>query len=474
MDPYDVLGVRANATREEIELAYKGRRSQYHPDRYSDPEGIAWATAKMQELNAAYAAIQQCAGDGAKQQCADTDLSRQTAPRKARELVTLGEFLKRNPSACFESDKIFFQPNIPLKKLRAALDSYGDGLAPDDVRILIDDTVFGGAREGALFTDAEVRFKEMFLEWHGNVLGVIKSFRADGLALYFDEEKAAKFHTPGKRDLRLLCGVLNKFAKESTAFESAESQWGEASRQTASQPPSRNSDGEPRLSAKDLFRSLHGNIFDSILSTVNQTNHQPTNRVGQELGRLCWAILDMGMAMPAALGSGAVTLTEDEREILSSDTIRLELLIFILACVLSSLRDECEEEEVEERFAAISMITLTPYVLHREGLGDVEQYMNSSSSVARLQRSALLQKAMKRLGSYQEAIALGKSPARIFIDLMRFPTNFALIDSEAAKEMGAYVSSKIGPERFLAPISQHLEMLQSRTSALVSHFVFTT
>ena len=56
---HDVLGIRPNAGREEIELAYKGRRSQYHPDRYaqSDQETQAWATACMQEVNAAYEAL---------------------------------------------------------------------------------------------------------------------------------------------------------------------------------------------------------------------------------------------------------------------------------------------------------------------------------------------------------------------------------------------------------------------------------
>ena len=54
--PYDVLGIRPNAGRDEIELAYKGRRSQYHPDRYAqaDAETQAWANTCMQDVNAAY------------------------------------------------------------------------------------------------------------------------------------------------------------------------------------------------------------------------------------------------------------------------------------------------------------------------------------------------------------------------------------------------------------------------------------
>lgn len=52
----DILGVRPNASRNEIKMAYQRRCSQYHPDRYAG-EGEAalrWATMKMQELNQAY------------------------------------------------------------------------------------------------------------------------------------------------------------------------------------------------------------------------------------------------------------------------------------------------------------------------------------------------------------------------------------------------------------------------------------
>ena len=56
---YEVLGVRPEAPIWEIELAYKGRRSQYHPDRYAvgDEAAVAWATAKMQAVNKAYAVL---------------------------------------------------------------------------------------------------------------------------------------------------------------------------------------------------------------------------------------------------------------------------------------------------------------------------------------------------------------------------------------------------------------------------------
>lgn len=81
MDPYEILGIRPNAGRDEIELAYKGRRSQYHPDRYaqSDAQTQAWATGKMQELNQAYAVLK----DGAERSRFDQE-QRNRAPNRKR------------------------------------------------------------------------------------------------------------------------------------------------------------------------------------------------------------------------------------------------------------------------------------------------------------------------------------------------------------------------------------------------------
>ncbi|CAE6768273.1 J domain-containing protein [Paraburkholderia domus] len=56
---YDVLGIRPTARQGEIELAFKGRRTQYHPDKYADADldTQKWATANMQEINEAYTVL---------------------------------------------------------------------------------------------------------------------------------------------------------------------------------------------------------------------------------------------------------------------------------------------------------------------------------------------------------------------------------------------------------------------------------
>lgn len=55
-DYYEILGIRPTASQQEIELAYKARRTQYHPDKYatSGEATVQWATAQIQEVNRAY------------------------------------------------------------------------------------------------------------------------------------------------------------------------------------------------------------------------------------------------------------------------------------------------------------------------------------------------------------------------------------------------------------------------------------
>lgn len=52
--PFDVLGLRAWATPEEIRSAYRTKAKQIHPDQFQDPEQKKKAIEQMVELNLAY------------------------------------------------------------------------------------------------------------------------------------------------------------------------------------------------------------------------------------------------------------------------------------------------------------------------------------------------------------------------------------------------------------------------------------
>ena len=56
-NPYEVLGVRADATDEEIKEAYRALARKYHPDKYTDEGLKEMATEKMKTINEAYEEI---------------------------------------------------------------------------------------------------------------------------------------------------------------------------------------------------------------------------------------------------------------------------------------------------------------------------------------------------------------------------------------------------------------------------------
>ncbi len=57
-DPFSVLGVRNDATDDEIKKAYRSLAKKYHPDNFADSPLKAQAEEKMKEINDAYDRIQ--------------------------------------------------------------------------------------------------------------------------------------------------------------------------------------------------------------------------------------------------------------------------------------------------------------------------------------------------------------------------------------------------------------------------------
>lgn len=60
------------------------------------------------------------------------------------------------------SDNIYFAPAIPYKKLQGAMNYLPQGIHPDEILMLIDDTVFGSAKAGLCITSTGLFYKESF------------------------------------------------------------------------------------------------------------------------------------------------------------------------------------------------------------------------------------------------------------------------------------------------------------------------
>jgi hypothetical protein len=72
--------------------------------------------------------------------------------------------------------RIFFQPNIPSKKLTNALRAYARDVKPEDVLVLVDSTTFGSAKDGAILTETDLYGHRMMQEPVSVKLSSIEEF----------------------------------------------------------------------------------------------------------------------------------------------------------------------------------------------------------------------------------------------------------------------------------------------------------
>jgi hypothetical protein len=232
MNYYDVLGVRPSASDQEIELAYRSRRTQYHPDKYAsaDAETVKWATAKMQEVNAAYAVLSDLAKRRAfdegfrrpDQARPDTAEDRRAHAKQAtnrgaepvaepRLQVALRNILQRELAPYHGFARTYVAPRIPARKLNAARGSYAMDIKEDDVLVLIDATVFGGAKEGLILTSEGIRIKELMAatnEWRWKD---VRSLEVRGTALHLNGYQVADCTMVDKPELQRLFAVVREF-----------------------------------------------------------------------------------------------------------------------------------------------------------------------------------------------------------------------------------------------------------------------
>lgn len=271
---YATLGIRSNASTEEIDLAFKARRSQYHPDRYNQNEGdtVQWATQQMQQVNAAYQVLcnpsTRVAYDQALQQVSQRpEQPGPSTSQPASPGLGLRQYLAENFSNFAGFDRIYLAPDIPLKKLSGALEGYGVDLDASDVVVLIDDTVFGGGGDGVLVTEHALFLKSLGSDSRMFQLKAMQALETSKNALYINGRKLIQLNMSDARGVDALFIRIRNFAiqKYSAARQASPNPAGRQTSEAAGSTASAASTALPTpeelfVAAKAQFGALYRSI----------------------------------------------------------------------------------------------------------------------------------------------------------------------------------------------------------------------
>ncbi|CAK7067068.1 MAG: hypothetical protein DELT_01689 [Desulfovibrio sp.] len=104
--------------------------------------------------------------------------------------------------------KIFFTPNIPEKKLFNAISTYASGLPPAEVVFLMDDTLWGGAKEGMLLSRDKLFCHELLTDPVSILLADIKTIYAQKSDIYINNRKFISCTMLDKKHAEDFCSFL--------------------------------------------------------------------------------------------------------------------------------------------------------------------------------------------------------------------------------------------------------------------------
>lgn len=126
--------------------------------------------------------------------------SRTDAPVSGKANTGMGEFLY-DVGRKVVSDKVYVRPHIPAKKLQSAINAYGNGLSPEDVIILVDDTAFGSAKDGILITDKSIYIKIFTESLRAYEWEVVESIDIEKRTIYINGAASGKLVQATEKDL---------------------------------------------------------------------------------------------------------------------------------------------------------------------------------------------------------------------------------------------------------------------------------
>lgn len=106
--------------------------------------------------------------------------------------------------------KVFFSPNIPVAKLKNAIFAYGNSdISANDILILVDNTIFGNAKDGFFITENYFCARETVFDKPFIInISDINEIENNGNKIFINGKKVANFMIPQKESIEKICKLI--------------------------------------------------------------------------------------------------------------------------------------------------------------------------------------------------------------------------------------------------------------------------
>lgn len=142
-------------------------------------------------------------------------------------MTSLYHYIQNSPLTITlnQDDAVYIAPNIPHGKLHGALSSFiPAGVNPNDVLVLIDDTVFGSAKEGVALTPTHLYCKQIMDAPRQFALSTLQSIHfGSGFlngGLYVNGQYVSGMTKPSNHSMKLFAQLVTGFLAELASMPS--------------------------------------------------------------------------------------------------------------------------------------------------------------------------------------------------------------------------------------------------------------
>ena len=141
-----------------------------------------------------------------EKQTISTVIDRHAALEQAQRILNNYDF-------GFNETKIHCFPNIPHDKAQKAIATYASHVSYDEVLILVDDTLWGGCKEGIMLTLMELFARKVMEKPRAIPLASIKNITCDKKRIFVNQQDFFVCTMPEKKNVALLAQLMNELAQ---------------------------------------------------------------------------------------------------------------------------------------------------------------------------------------------------------------------------------------------------------------------